>query len=62
MSALLYRIKRNPVLVLTVLVAVLDATQGLGFRQALIVAGGILARNFTVPASEVDDAPEEASS
>lgn len=62
MSAILYRLKRNPVLILTVLVAILDATQGLNFRQALIVAGGILTRYFTVPASEVDDTPEEATS
>lgn len=48
------RIQRNPVLILTLAVAVLDATEGLSIRQAIIVGAGLVARQFTVPASEVE--------
>lgn len=55
---MLYRIQRNPVIILSVVVAILQSLQdGIESVDAaigvVIVALGVVTRHFTVPAAEV---------
>lgn len=52
-TALIAQVRRNPVLLATAVIAVIDATQGLSLRQVGIAAVGVIARRYTSPAAEV---------
>lgn len=58
---ILRRVKREPLLLLTLALAALELTEGLDWRAAVIVIGGLIARQFTTPAHDpapVDEPPE----
>lgn len=49
LSAIWSYVRSEPVMILALLLAILSATAGLDWRQAVIVAGGLICRQFTKP-------------
>jgi hypothetical protein len=55
LTEIITRVKRNPVIVLTVLASLIEAavSQGVSWRTPALAALGVLIRAFTAPASEI---------